>query len=360
MLAAGKNPADYQHFVYLYPSASGCPVGGSNQTGPNGEKRVFINGPSGMTLPVIAHEMGHSFGLRHSDALDCDVTPLGNTCSTIGYGDAADTMAGEGHFNAYWKERLGWLNTLGTPPITEAKASGRYQIARYETPGTTSKAVKILRAVDPTTGRETWFYVEYRQAIGFDAILADRGNLVSGVLIRMAKPTDSGGTSVMLDMAPNSSPSATYEFQDAALTVGKTFSDPTSGIAVTLVSADGNTATLDVTVGDVAAPPPPPPTSTLTESVGTDKTQYARGSTVSMSALVKRDGVAVNGASVQFTVTLSSGAKATINATSGSDGYARGTYRTGKSKSAVGAYGLRADATSNGSTVSGNASFSVY
>ncbi|NUS60402.1 MAG: hypothetical protein HOQ01_05600 [Lysobacter sp.] len=217
MLAAGKNPANYKHFVYLYPKATGCPTGGSNMIGPNGEMQVFINGASGFTVPMIAHEMGHSFGLLHSDALKCDKTPIGDACSMINYGDPSDTMGTSGHFNAYWKERLGWLATQGTPPLINAAQSGRYVIDRFETTGTRAKAVKVFKGIDPSNGRELWYYVEYRQAIGVDAVLANKPAL-AGVQVRKVSPSGSGGSSQFLDMTPNSATSG--DFNDGALAVG--------------------------------------------------------------------------------------------------------------------------------------------
>jgi hypothetical protein len=97
----------------------------------------------------------------------------------------------------------------------------------------------------------------------------------------------------------------------------------------------------------------------ITETVGTDKTSYLRGQTVYMSARVLRSGVAVSGASVKFTVTLPGGTSTVLSATSGSDGYARGTYKLGKGKGAIGSYKLRADATSGSSTASANTGFSA-
>ena len=104
--------------------------------------------------------------------------------------------------------------------------------------------------------------------------------------------------------------------------------------------------------------PSAPSSGTLTETVGTDKTSYLRGQTVHMSALVKNNGVAVSGASVKFNVTLN-GTVTVVSATSGSDGYARATYRLGKGKGAIGSYALRADATSGSNTATASTSFSV-
>ena len=97
----------------------------------------------------------------------------------------------------------------------------------------------------------------------------------------------------------------------------------------------------------------------LSGTVGTDKTTYSRGQTVYMSALVKRDGVALKGASVSFRITLPNGGSTVLSAISATDGYARASYRIGKGKSSIGGYGVGATATSGGTTASASTAFSV-
>lgn len=253
--AAGANLSSYTTFVYLFPTASGCINGGGGDIGPNGEHRVFVNGAAGFTEQMISHEIGHQLGLQHSDGLDCDVSALGNTCIQRGYTDTADTMGGHGHFNAFQKERLGWLNAAGAPPITTVNASGRYAIERYETPGTGAKALKILKSVDPVSGQKTWYYLEYRQPLGFDAGLAGLGNLTTGVQVRTGTLTAGGiGTSLLLDMTASSNATIAYDIWDGALGVGRTYNDAAAGVSFTVVSADANGAIVDVSV---AAPPSP-------------------------------------------------------------------------------------------------------
>ena len=49
-----------------------------------------------------------------------------------GYADPTDIMGSQSaHFNAFQKERLGWLNTAGVPSITTVTASGRHVIEPY-------------------------------------------------------------------------------------------------------------------------------------------------------------------------------------------------------------------------------------
>lgn len=462
--AAGVNLAAYDRIVYL-ATQNACTATGYNNGPGVWPSRTWII-TDRFDTQLIAHEMGHNFGLSHSQALDCGTAVLGSSCTSYSYGDAADAM-GSGitpHFNAFQKEKLGWLNASGQPPITTVSTSGTYTISPFETTGTAAKALKIARGVDAQSGQMNYYYVEYRQPTGFDAVLGSIGNLSKGVLVH------TGGVSqysVLLDMTPNSdSSSVFYDIRDGALVPGATYSDSNAGVAIKLVSADAGGATVEVTVGSAAssctraAPTvtlsgggsvaagttvgytftvankdssgcaattfslakslpsgwtgtlatgtlslspgasgsttlsvtsPTTATagtygvgagtassagsvhtanasasytvastsSTLTESAGTDKISYMRGETVYMSALVKAGGVAVAGAAVKFTIVLPSGTAAVVNATTGSDGYARATYKTGKSKTAIGTYALRADASYGGAAATASSTFGV-
>lgn len=468
--AAGANIDSYQQFIYLFPYNPSCGWTGTLRFGPRGEGRSFIN--ETLNLKTVAHEMGHVFGLNHSDALDCGATTLGTACTIGGYGDQADTMGNRGvQFNAFQKEKLGWLNGAGVPPITTVSTSGRYTISTYESLAPSAKALKILKSTDPATGARTWYYVEYRQAVGFDSVLSAVGNLTRGVLVRTGtNATHLSSTSQLLDMTPNSGSTAAADVKDGALEIGRSHVDNEAGITITLVSADAVGAVIDVGIADGTPAPTcarsapvvslsaastssaaggtisytlnlvnkdssactpttftlarslatgwtgtlaasslslgpgatgtttlsvtSPVTAmagsygvgvgvssgagsthtanaasmysvtaaaggTLSDSVGTDKSSYARGEVVAMSAPVKNNGVALAGASVRFTLVLPSGGSTVINAVSGSDGYARSTYKTGKTKSAIGSYQLRADVTSNGATASSSTGFTV-
>ena len=463
---AGVDLSGYGFVVYQFPYVGACFWSGANNRGERGENLVFVNGAR--TFKVIAHEIGHRFGLFHSDALDCGAVTLGASCSQQAYNDQADTMGNRGaHFNAFQKERLGWLNAPGMPSLTTVASSGRYTIEPLSTATTGAKGLKILKSTDPVTGQKTWYYVEYRQPVGFDAsLIEDPGNLTQGVLIHTGTVTSSAfATSLLLDMTPNSNSNDAYDMIDGALLVGRSYSDTAAGVTITLLSADAAGAVVDVAVGaaqtgctrsapvlaisgstaalaagatntyalslsnkdsggcaattfslarslppgwtgtlgtssltlsagasgtttlTVASPASAPAgsygvgvgtsssagtvhtanagttysvaASPLSETVGTDKTSYLRSETVAMSARVTNAGAPVSGASVRFVVALPGGGSATISVNSGSDGVARASYKTGKAKSAVGTYQLRADASSGGFAATASTSFNV-
>jgi hypothetical protein len=229
-VAAGANPWAYSRFVYVFPRNS-CSWAGITLKSSNSVPRVYLNGS--FNFKDLAHELGHSFGLDHSTALDCGATSIGSSCTMIEYGDKLDDMGGGSyHFNAYQKERLGWLNSgTTTSPIMTVESSGTYFIEPLETLSAGgAKALKILKSVDPVTGDKTWYYVEFRQPVGFDSSLASNSNVVNGVLVHQATQfSDSFNLffSYLLDMTPETS-----SWLDPALAVGRTFQDSTAGFSI--------------------------------------------------------------------------------------------------------------------------------
>lgn len=465
VVASGIRLGDYQRLVYLLPQ-NACSGAGSN-SGPGAPSRLWVTS-NNHTPQMIAHELGHNFGLLHAQALECGSVAYGVECAVQNYGDPADTM-GSGyttHFNAAFKEQIGWLGTVGVPPITTVSVSGSYAIAPMSAPTGGARALRIPRGIDPASGEVSYYYLEYRQPIGFDATLATTGNLTKGVLVHVGGTNQ---TNVLLDMTPGSLTSSTFaDMSDAALTVGRSHSDGGAGISFTVKSVDAGGAVVDVVVGGQAACTRAPPsltlglgisgtagtradytvtvrnmdgasctastfsfagsapagwsaavetasvtlspgtaasttlavtsavgavagtygvgvglaspagsvhtvsagstytvlptggpTSALTSAMGTDKSVYARGDTAYISVRATRDGAPVAGASVRTVVTLPTGSAVSLSATSGADGYARHALKLGKSKSAMGSYGLKVNVTVSGSTATTTGGFTV-
>jgi hypothetical protein len=223
--AAGVILSNYSRKVYAFPQASGCGWWGLGTVGGN-PSRAWINGD--FKLRVVAHELGHSLGLYHSHALDCGSVVLGHVCTISEYGDSMDIMgAASFHFNAFQKERLGWLDHNVSPPITLVESAGSYSVYPFETLGSQPKALKILRSTNPANGRRSYFYAECRRPLGFDAAVASYPSVLGGFLLHLAEE-NSGNSSYLLDMTPQTS-----SWSDPALAVGQSFSDPVAGLTIT-------------------------------------------------------------------------------------------------------------------------------
>ena len=180
--------------------------------------------------------------------MDCGATAIGSNCTTSDYGDTLDIMGNpsSAHFNAFQKDRLGWLDYNVSPPITSVQTSGTYTIAPYEPLGSTAKALSVVKSTDHQTGNRTWYYIEYRQAIGFDSFLSSNNNVAKGVVIHTGSEASSN-SSYLLDMTPETS-----SWSDPALVVGKSFYDPDAGVAIAPVAVSSMGTTVSVSFEPLA------------------------------------------------------------------------------------------------------------
>lgn len=278
---------DYQRIIYIM-TQSGCAGGGSATTGKTFPSRAYIDGT--LSARVIAHEFGHNLGLSHAKALDCGDASVSSNCSVIEYGDSYDVMGTPdmGYINTYYKERMGWLNDAESPNILTATQDGLYEIAEYETQDITQNiALKIPRGVNPNTGLKEWFYVEYRQAMGYDQFLDDRsymlfrGDVTDGVIVRLVE--EGAEESYILHMKPNSDYSQVYgrkDWKDTALPVGDSFTDPVSGLTINLASAANGFAGVNVSFGGSVTPSVCEMSAPSVSVKATSDTQVNAGDTV--------------------------------------------------------------------------------
>ncbi|MFZ5655345.1 MAG: Ig-like domain-containing protein [Pseudomonadota bacterium] len=245
--AAGVDLSGYRRILYMFPAAS-CRWSGLGTLGGN-PSRAWSNGRNDVL--VVGHELGHNLGLWHAHALECGSQVLGEPgagCTNNEYGDQFDIMGNTGarHFGAFHKAQLGWLDQPDTPQIAEVTASGSYPIAPYISGnGGDPVALKIPRAADPATGAPRWYYLEYREPVGYDSPLAGNANLRDGVLLRSAADSV-GDSSFVLDLTPGSSTSSYYDWSDPALVSGASYMDAAAGLGITTLWTAASGATVEV------------------------------------------------------------------------------------------------------------------
>lgn len=280
---AGVNVSDYHRRVYMFPK-NACGWAGLATVGGH-PSQAWINGV--FTVQNISHEIGHNFGLRHAKALSCDDSTSLN-CVVLTYGDPADSMGNRraAHFGAFNKMLLGWLGTDHSPQVLAATRSERYYIDAYSVGGNAPKALRVPAGKD-ASGRQQYYFVEYRRPAGFDGSLSNVGNLTSGVILRRATEGDSD-SSFFLDMTPKSSSMRTWDMEDGALVPGATFVDAANDLSLTLAWADGTTAAVDVAFGGSSGSSEPTPTCsaatpTLSLSGGAAEVPAGQGTSYTVS-----------------------------------------------------------------------------
>lgn len=344
---AGANLSVYTRKFYVFPKnactwAGLADVGGANT-------RAWFNGK--FDLDNFGHEFGHNLGLMHSHGLDCDLTPLGTSCTPLSYGDAADIMGNlEGHYNAFQKERLGWIPSLAT-----VSGSGRYTLSPYEN-GTGTRALKIPRGLN-ASGQQTWYYLEYRQPVGFDAVLGYYGTLSKGVLVRTGTSGDADST-YLLDMTPNSDTSSGFvDLWDSALMAGRSYTDAGSNINVNVISNDAVGAIVDITVGSATTCTRNAPTVSLSAVPSA-----VAGSGVNVTVTItNRDSGACDASSFNLAGVVPSGWSSSFSASTlsiSAGNSASGNFAlTSASSAAAGNYGFDTNVScSRGSACAGSAS----
>jgi hypothetical protein len=125
----------------------------------------------------------------------------------------------------------------------------------YETaPGSLPKAVRVPRNTDPASGHRTWYYLELRPPVGFDAWIASSpwAPMLDGVVLRMGTDEE-GGTSLLLDATPESQ---LFDRHDGRIPTGASYEDAHAGVRISVDSMHETGATVSVTFSAPVNEPP--------------------------------------------------------------------------------------------------------
>ncbi|GMA40442.1 hypothetical protein GCM10025883_24870 [Mobilicoccus caccae] len=198
--------------------------------------------------PVLAHELGHNFGLAHAKALQCrsitdaDLARVPSSCGVDEYGDPFDVMAASaanvaGSLSVPQAVRVGFIGSSGYVDVR----SGVRKVTLNAV--SSLNGVRGVRVRDPRSGAVYW--VEYRTRAGRDSALYRP--MTAGVRVlreESVTPDTPWPGTVALDASPTGRDSdASWQVPAKHL-----FTSYGSGVSVTVESVAGARATVSVSV----------------------------------------------------------------------------------------------------------------
>ncbi len=238
---AGVPLSNFQYFVYAWPNQAACSWAGLGQL-PGSQS--WIDGY--LDTRVVGHELGHNFGVHHAASITCTEggapVVVSSSCSMSEYGDPMSIMGNTSRLHHNWhRAQLGFMPAES---VHTATASGTFLLAPSDTVG----GLRMLRI--PRSAGE-YLVLEFRQPTGLFDNFATTSPFVNGVVLRLAPETTSRVQSRLLDASPTSPAS----MSDPVLKPGSSFTDPVSGVTVSVLGVSASGAQVEIAYGaDTVAP----------------------------------------------------------------------------------------------------------
>jgi chitodextrinase len=284
--AAGVVLSNYTNIQYAFPSLGAC--GWSGLAYMPGTQ-TWINGALG--LRVASHELSHNFGVHHASTYNCvdngvrvALSATASNCTASEYGDPFSVMGAASNRHTSCQE-LYQMKFFGSAETTTVTTAGTYTVGAADDPSSPLKCLRVSR------GNGTYIYMELREPYGayFDNF-SPTDPVVNGASLRLASDWTTITQTKLIDTTP-----ATSSYNDAALAVGSSFTDPLTGMTVTTVSLDASGVTVSISWGtgqDTQAPTTPSNvTATMTGSTTDQVSWTASTDNVSVAGYrVSRDG----------------------------------------------------------------------
>jgi M6 family metalloprotease-like protein len=255
---------DYDFVYIIHPTSSGCRAGGRGslgrrrgRTAGDGEFYAGIAwhhvfpwqitlGSYESFLGTITHELGHNLGLSHAGGAKFGTVPMGysilEASSKNEYWDPFSVMGssdGLGSYSAVQKLQIGWLSAENVQEVTN---TGTFSLA----PLYGNQAVQTLK-IRRWKDQNQWIWLEYRQLTGEfqPAWPSELASNLNGALMRTQELNRGSEISWLIDFTPDSL-EGLRSFDDAALLVGRSWSDPYSLWSVHVSEASPEFLKVDV------------------------------------------------------------------------------------------------------------------
>lgn len=260
LLNQGTNLDSYDYIMYAFPYmncwASAWAYILGKESWINGSFNIY-NNPSASggsvantNVGIPIHELGHNLGTHHANAYDCkDVggtrvsVDMPSRCQSLEYADMFDVMGYDyfysRQFSSFHKGQIGWLTTSNKKQVSTV---GRYNIYPMEKNlANRTQSLRIPANIDPNSGRQLYYYLEYRKPFGIFDNYNITDSVVNGVSVRLASDyTDHYDRTNLIDTT-----ASTYDTKDSALGLNKIFDDKIRGIKIKTVVANSNYATIE-------------------------------------------------------------------------------------------------------------------
>ncbi len=220
--AAGFDPDAFDRWVVM-----------SNSSLVEGTGLAYVEGKfswvgGSLAGGVATHEFGHNFGLYHGNFWETeDGVPRSPAGTHLEYGDVDESMAGVGgqEYNAYYRNRLGWLRQEDGD-VQVAESSGTYRIFNNVDEFSTGLLRGVVIPVDNAAAYEEFpepymhsglkkLWVSYRKTTDWfsrGASLHVQGQMMDASQHR-------------IDLTPDSKISDLSDKWDSGLLIGRTYTE---------------------------------------------------------------------------------------------------------------------------------------
>lgn len=262
------NQPDYDYVMVVTSAKPG--YGNLAGQGEVSGRRTHIIG-SRMTMPVLAHELGHNLGLWHANAWQTDsVRPNGRNSTgapdseVLEYGHAFSAMSSSTaaafadpvrpQFAPVEKRFLGWL---GADDVTKVAATGTYRLHALEGSSGT-RALRIERVSGDSEGAARKLWLCFRSlaysnpvslapfGVQLDWCTDDYGSVGHAAIQLDVTPRSQATVQTTLPATTGSVPNP--DRRDGILLLGKTFSDAVAGFHITPIALDPQGDYVDVRI----------------------------------------------------------------------------------------------------------------